>query len=278
MAGRIDFQAVAGKLGLGDDHVVREVFQANLLSELFAQDVHREIVLKGGLSMRTAFGSRRLTKDIDLQSSQATAPARTASLVRQAIRRTLDLGLIDDAVVTAPKMTDTVQRWKVNGRVGETRVNLTVELSRRGLPPTEHVAETRYDPDPDYGVKPVLVRTYSASAMAASKVAALLGQNRVAPRDLFDLDLLVTSEIEPPVGLLARMGEGALEKALTDLWDKVDLMDYAMARDALLDYLPAEEADRLDEGEWETMRLRTAAAVEGWLKEALELARTPAPR
>lgn len=274
-AAPVDIEALSRRLGLGEDHVVREVFQARLLSEIFNQTVHREVVLKGGLAMRTAFGSPRLTKDIDLQSDPRVAPARTASLIRQAIRATVRTGLVSDVVVTEPKQTDTVQRWKINGRVGETHVNLTVELSRRGLPPTEHMSTVRYEPDAGYGVRPVMVESFSASAMAAGKVAALLGANRVAPRDLYDLDLLIGHEIEPPVELLSRMGVEELQEKLQLLWDKIELMDYETARDALVDYLPAEAGDRIDRETWETMRIRTGQAIEGWLEGALELAKAP---
>jgi predicted nucleotidyltransferase component of viral defense system len=271
-------QGLAARLGLGENHVVRDILQARLLGAIFSQKVGRDVLLKGGLAMHAAFHSKRLTKDVDLQVNPQMPVARTRTIIRRAIEEALESGLLSKPVITEPKQTDTVQRWKINGMVGETLVNMTVEVSRRGLPPAEYAHSVIYEPDPDYGVAPVLIESYSPTAIAAGKVQALASHNRVAPRDIFDLDMLIKMEIRPPVKLLADMGPDALRQILDDLWDKIEAMPYAMARDALIEYLPREVAETFDEQVWDEMRLRTHRAVEVWLKEALEQADALAPR
>jgi hypothetical protein len=59
-------------------------------------------------------------------------------------------------------------------------VQLTIEISHRGLPPPEYISKILYEPT-EYGVAPVLVETYDPRAMAASKVAALVDIRRTAP-------------------------------------------------------------------------------------------------
>ena len=261
----IEVRETARRLNLGVDHVARDMIQARFVSSVFAQAAG-DLVLKGGLAMRAIFGSSRFTKDVDLQTAPRVPMARVSSVVRMAIKEAMGTGFLSDVRVTEPKQTDTVQRWKIGARVGETEISMTVEVSRRGLPPPEHVimgtARTV-----DGRSRPVY--SFSASAIAAGKVAALVSPNRVAPRDVYDLDLLIRTEVKPPIDLLMRMGRKDLVLALDDLWPKLELMTFELASESLLQYLPKGEAERLDEPSWEERRIRTGQAVEGWLREAL---------
>jgi predicted nucleotidyltransferase component of viral defense system len=207
--------------------IVRELLQTRILSAIFADTMRHELVLKGGMAMRAACGSSRMTKDIDLGQSPEIPVDRLRSVMRGAIKKALATQLLRDVVVSEPKQTETVGRWKINGNTeGGSRVQLTVEVSRRGLPPENHIRTVNYIPPSEYGVAPTLVDVYDMQAMAASKVQALLGANRLAARDLFDLNLLIEMRVEPPIELLAGMGPEHLEAALDELWSKIDLFTY----------------------------------------------------
>ena len=263
-----DVDALSRETGRSEDDLVREVLQGRILAEIFARRVRDEVILKGGLGMRAGFRSRRQTKDIDLHSGPEVPPARSQSLVRQAIRSALADGLLDRSEWSEPKMTGTVQRWKVRGFRGETEVHLTVELSRRA---TVSAAERRLVPYEGLGAGGVLVETLTDGAMAAAKVLAMTDLRREAPRDLYDLDLMIRAEVRPSPELLARAGLERLVQAREILSDRIEKLDFRAARDELLDYLPRDEAERFDAETWAAMQARTYLAVNEWLEEAIAL-------
>jgi predicted nucleotidyltransferase component of viral defense system len=272
---RIEKAALESRLGL--DVVARDMLQARLLSALFTGNVRREVVLKGGLAMRAAYGSVRHTSDVDLQTGSEIPVSRIRALVREALQGALESGIVENPVVSEPKQTDTVQRWKVNGTLtgGGSQISMTVEVSRRGMPDDSDVARFAMQ-GPDGGTA-VFVDAVTPQAMAAGKVDALLAPNRVAVRDLYDLHLLVAMQVTPKPEALMRRGRDAVAGGLTDLWAKIELMTWEMARDELLPTLPDAVASALDEDAWDDMRLRTGEAVAGWLETAVAACPNPAP-
>jgi predicted nucleotidyltransferase component of viral defense system len=263
----VEIREQARRLNLGVEHVVRDVIQARLVGAIFAASAG-ELVLKGGLAMRTSHRSQRLTKDLDLQCNPELPQARVAGIIRKALAQALDTGFLKQVSITAPKQTDTVQRFKIAGIVGSSHINMTVEVSRRGLPPPEELVTTQVV---DLAGQARSVYSYSASAIAASKVVALAAPNRLAARDLYDLDLLITMEVNPPIALLARMGKKGIEEAISNLWDKLELLTWDHAVETLREFLPRQEAARLTESSWEERRLRTGETVERWLREAMQM-------
>ena len=55
--------------------VDREMAQARLLMGIFSRSVHRQVVLKGGLAIRSLYNSPRYTKDIDLGQDPSSSLA-----------------------------------------------------------------------------------------------------------------------------------------------------------------------------------------------------------
>lgn len=264
---------LAKKLGLSDDQIAREILQAKLLSAMFRGHA-RQVILKGGLAMRQIYQSPRLTKDVDLSAAPGISTAAVAKTIMTAIDSTLQSGFLEDFKVTAPKQTDVTQRWKVNGRIsgGESVVQLTIEVSHRGAPPEEHIATMTVVPMFDHQVSPAIVQVFTPIALAASKVAALVDPKRNAPRDVYDLDVLVSMRVEPPVKLLAGMGSESLGQSLNRLWEKLETLDWKLARSELRNFLPLPMMEMLDEEEWDAMRLRVGTEVERWLDDAKRFA------
>lgn len=253
--------------------IVRDLMLSRILSALFASTAKRELALKGGFAMRAAMGSVRYTKDLDLQTGPETPKKRVETLLNKAIAQALELGILTDVVVSNPKNTDTVQRYKVGGTIvgGGSEVHMTVEISRRGLPAQEDIATIAYAPDPEFGTRAVFIESYSPGAIAAGKVDALLNPNRVEPRDLYDLyKLSIEMRIDPPTHLLKAMGRDFLANGLVELWPKLETMTWELARDELLPNLPRREAAAMDEIEWDNMRMRTEEAIRAWMQLALD--------
>jgi hypothetical protein len=132
--------------------------------------------------MRLAHGSERYTKDIDLDADPAFPKQRIQGIVRRSIAGAISSGLIDNAVVTDPKQTETTLRWKISGFYpGSTEpLHLTVEVSRRTPLVPLGVVEV---PAPGFNSR-TPIRAMSSQALAVSKVFALTAPNRTEVRDL----------------------------------------------------------------------------------------------
>lgn len=253
------------KLEQMEVNAAREFLQAKLLSALFSRSLRNEIILKGGMALRVASVSERYTKDIDLASPESVSPARIRQQIRQAIAAVRSSGMLAEITVSEPKQTDTILRWKIGGFIGGTQVNLTVEVSRRPGLPMDHVHTVNWVPPSEYSLSPVLIDSIDLEALAFAKLSCLGDPRREAPRDIYDLNLLVMMDITPPMDLLRRVGRETLEQWRSNVWAKLEKMTFEEASSKLLPHLPEATRSRIDEAEWERMRLRVGDRIEAWL-------------
>lgn len=270
---------LARQVGLPADAVVREVLQTRLISTLFRSSISRQLALKGGMAMRANFGSHRLTKDVDLQAGPSLPQAALRQAVTAAVEDLRSTGLLEAIEFSMPKQTETVQRFKIGGRVagGQSEVHVTVEVSRRGLPSPDLLRSMPLRTMDRIDGGGTMIEVYAPTTMAASKVQALLSPNRTAARDLWDLNVLIMLRVESPAPLLAGLGAEALDRALAELWPKLELLDFELAKEQLVPYLGAKAREALTSEAWDEMRLRVQEHVEKWLLEARELAAGASP-
>ena len=270
---------LARQIGLPADAVVREVLQTRLISTLFRSSVSRQLALKGGMAMRANFGSQRLTKDVDLQAGQSLPQAALRQAMTAAVEDLRSTGLLEAIEFSMPKQTETVQRFKIGGRVagGQSEVHLTVEVSRRGLPDPALLSRMPLRTMDRMDGGGTMVEVYAPTTMAASKVQALLSPNRTAARDVWDLNVLILMRVESPAKLLSGLGADALDRALVELWPKLELLDFELAREQLIPYLPSKVRETLTPEAWDEMRLRVQEHVEKWLLEARTMAAGASP-
>jgi len=263
---------VDANLGVPDrmevDKTVREMVQAKLLGRIFANSLNGELALKGGMALRVSTDTARHTKDIDLMSPPGAD--QVEGRIKTAIAELKASGLVSGMIATQPKRTDTTWRWKIGGRVGATVINLTVEVSRRAPLPNGHVPAVPWAPPPQYGVPAMLIDCLDLPMLAASKVSCLANPQREAPRDIFDLHLLVTMHVRPPIEALRAFGREHLEHTLASLWDKLEKMDYATAKTELFPFLEPAMRTKINAGMWDEIRLTAGTAVESWILEALD--------
>lgn len=252
-----------------DERLVRDALQCKILSEIFSADLQKHLILKGGFAMRALFGSERMTKDIDFEADHSLSLWHLKQAIRHSLERALKLGIITDPKVTEPKQTETTLRWKVNGFTHDgTPIHVTVEVSRRNNIDPLHLDTRTFNVPDEYGIPAFKVESYDDQAMAGSKVYALVSENRVAPRDLFDLDILIRSGVEPPVDFLLRKGVDRVESALNDLWTKIEMMDWELFSSEVIPFLPEEVSLSITPDDFEEMRIRVGERVEKWLIEA----------
>ena len=242
---------------LSDERITRETLQWHLLESIFARAVRGEVLLKGGFALRALLGSERDTQDIDLQQDPQRVPlGRLQKLMRGAIRQALGSGLLLDPVITEPKQTSTVARWKINGRtrIGS-RIHLTIEVSRRGLPDERHWADVTHGAGTQ-------ITSYDRHALAATKVHALLSETRVAPRDLYDLDVLIRMKAVPPPSMIAGLCN---EEGRERLYQKLDLITWDLFRAQVLPHLPEQQAAAFTQDDFDALQVRVGLAVDHWL-------------
>ena len=240
----------------------RELVQARLLSSIFSRTVKDQVILKGGMAMRSLFGSVRYTKDIELGQDQRQSLRALQQVMRLAIAEATN-GFLNNVEVSEPKQTETTARWKINGQtVHGTKIALTIEVSMRGVP-TRYITSKLYVPPPEALCTTVMIDVYSAEAIAASKVFCLSNPNRNAPRDLYDLDLLIQMDVVPAQELLQYSNK---VQTLQLMWDKLEIMTWEQFQLEVLPYLTESVRSRIDEAEFDEMRARVGATVENWLE------------
>jgi hypothetical protein len=173
------------------EHV--EVFHLAFTRLLVAgADKRPHIAVKGGCNLRFFFGSPRFSEDIDFD---------VAVISKDTLKKNVDKLLGSDQLATqlrihglkisgasAPKQTDTTQRWKV-ALTTSTGVALhsKIEFSRRATS-SEAVVEP-IDPTlcARYGVQRYLAAHYGVDEAIRQKIGALAGRVETQARDVFDL-------------------------------------------------------------------------------------------
>ncbi len=249
--------------------IIRETLQMKILSEIFWHTRRRDMILKGGMAMRTAANSLRYTKDIDLDANPLKEPEYTKETIRAAIRKAVlaYTNYIQNARVTEPKQTDTTLRWKINGTIADTGepFSLTVEVSRRGLLNEDHVITTTFVPPPKYNLPPVTLETYDAQALIVAKMNALLSDNRDAPRDLYDLYILFVMNVEPDAALMTgfiKRHDMSAEELVERIWNKLDMMTWERFCEEVIPYLEKAEASRITEEYFHEIVMKTGEKIE----------------
>jgi predicted nucleotidyltransferase component of viral defense system len=239
---------------------IRDALQQRLLTHLFRGAESSSLVLKGGGAMRVITESARYTQDLDFDHDPRRTLGSLQRIVRAAIERALQGSGLVSTSISEPKQTDTVARWKIAARtdVGED-VHLTVEVSRRRAPDISHVVKVPVQVA-DRTLPRVYVSVYDEQALADNKLAALLDERRTAPRDIYDLELLLARGVCPTVSTVEAVG--GYEPLMTRMSEKLDLMSWNLFRDQVLPALPREIQVNIDEEEYMAMKIRLLDALE----------------
>jgi hypothetical protein len=180
--------------------------------------------------------------------------------MRTAIERALQGSGLVGTSISESTQTDTVARWKISGRTstGE-NLHLTVEVSRRRAPDRNHVLKIPVQ-IADRTLPRVYVSVYDEQSLTDNKLAALVDERRTAPRDIYDLELLLARGICPSGAAVEHLGgQAALMKRVAD---KLDLMSWALFRDEVLPALSGVIHANIDEDEYLAMKLRLLETLE----------------
>jgi predicted nucleotidyltransferase component of viral defense system len=241
-----------------------ELFHLVFLRGLVAKGEDKALfALKGGCNLRFYFGSVRYSEDIDLDArviGRETLRNKVDRLLRAPIvTAPLRTKGIDVAEASAPKQTDTTQRWKVGLRIaGRDPVRTKIEFSRRGA-----IAGARFEAaDPDllrrHGLTPFLAPHYGIRAAIAQKIHALAKRAEPQARDVFDLNLLFARPEAAAVTLDEQQktwAPSAIESAMAISFDEHTARVVA--------YLDPDQAEPFaDRAAWEAIQEAVVSRIE----------------
>src|SRR6185436_2041281 len=168
-----------------------EIFHLHFLRSFGARVDKALFALKGGCNLRFYHRSIRYSEDMDLDI-RTMAPATLRSNVEAVLAATtfghaLRAQQLEVAEFSAPKQTQTTQRWKIQLRLLATQglIPTKIEFSRRALDEGHGLAAAEPELIRRYRLYPVLVQHYLAHAAFAQKIAALALRTETQARDIF---------------------------------------------------------------------------------------------
>ena len=227
-------------------------------------DDKTRIALKGGANLRFFFESIRYSEDIDFDVASIAKETLRNKVERvlsgPALRAPLRSAGIEVAEISAPKQTNTTQRWKVGLMVRGSSVPLRtkIEFSHRRAIDGEVFGATPLSVTRAYGMTAVLATHYGLRAAVAQKVHALAERSEPQSRDVFDLAHLFARATAKQVALTSEEKawlHPAIEHALAMSYD-----DYASKVVAYLD--PEHSAPFEPRDAWDVMQESVASSLE----------------
>jgi predicted nucleotidyltransferase component of viral defense system len=263
----------AKSLGFSDEAEARDRCQLQFLAQLMRQSADR-FILKGGMAMRAPYGSARLTKDIDFDIEDSVSSQSMKTQMPKTLEQSARTAGLLNIKVTQTRAGDRSSKWRLDAQLkGDRAMSFDVEVSRRGVPGDEYVTTKTVQAPYEYRISPFVVRVYTAVALAAAKVNALLSDSRNVPRDVYDLHDFVRQGVDPSSLWIAHVPREVLQRKRDAVWAKVDGIKFDQAYDELLPYIPPGLRETLDEPRWDSMRADVAAQVDKWLEAAITQAR-----
>jgi hypothetical protein len=210
-------------------HLAIERFHLEFLRAFSSQVDPALYAVKGGCNLRLCLGSVRCSEDLDIdvhKIARATLAGNVTKILESRLPKALlPTGLSIDQF-SAPKQTDTVQRWKATLLVGASPVSTKVEFSRRGLDPGVLKELIHSQVATIHQVAPFPLPQYGLGAAVRQKAAALAGRPLTQARDIFDLHFLFPLGGRPflkelPTEILAKAAENTLTISYQDYQGQV---------------------------------------------------------
>jgi predicted nucleotidyltransferase component of viral defense system len=240
-------------------HLAIERFHLEFLRALSSQVDSALYAVKGGCNLRLCLGSVRCSEDLDIDVHKI-AKGTLASNVTKILKDRLPKALLPAGLAisqfSAPKQTDTVQRWKATLLVGASPVSTKVEFSRRGLDAGVVRELIASQVAVVHQVSPFALPHYGVSSAVRQKAAALAGRPLTQARDIFDLHFLFSRGGVP---FLKDVSSSVLAKAAENT-ASISRRDYL---GQVVAYLPQEQkADYEPKSIWTQMQETVFGALD----------------
>ena len=250
------------RIDMKDMRQVVELFHLVFLDILGRKIDRRFYALKGGCNLRFYLKSFRYSEDMDIdiqgmprEKLEDVVSGILASTPFSQILKARGISLV---TWSAPKQTETTQRWKLSIVSDGISIpmNTKIEFSRRGI--REDVAFEALDPLllGEYSLPPIMTNHYTRHSAYVQKIEALVSRKITQARDIFDLNLLIGSGVDTSIcdsKLKLRLDE-AISNAMSVKFDTF--------KSQVISYLPLEYQPAYDsESSWDDMVLRIAEAL-----------------
>jgi len=241
-----------------------EIFHLHFLRSFGARVDKALFALKGGCNLRFYHRSIRYSEDMDLDI-RTVAPATLRSNVEtvleaKSFRQALRAQQLELAEFSAPKQTQTTQRWKIQLRLQslETTIPTKIEFSCRRL--DEGVALAAVQPQliRAYRMYPVIVQHYGATAAFTQKISALAQRTQTQARDIFDLKLLVDAG-----GAATPLRKTQLEQLPRAIDNAMSIGFEEFVGQVVAFLEPEHQADFHDRTSWETLQEQVVDTLRG---------------
>ena len=242
-----------------------ELFHLQFVRLLCAGPDKDRFAIKGGCNLRFFFESVRYSEDIDLDVMRIpvhTLKEKVAKLLGgPALALPLKSRGIAVAEVSAPKQTETTQRWKValslEGRA--LPLHTKIEFSRRETAEQPRIESVAPAVLAEYGLMPVLAPHYPLEAAMRRKIGALVGRSAVQARDVFDLRVLIARAGGSSEPLDAPKLAKAIERAME--------VSYADYKGQVISYLKPEHIEEYGSKEaWDAIQSQVVDYLEKGLR------------
>ncbi len=223
-----------------------------------------QFAIKGGCNLRFFFGSIRYSEDLDLDVASsvpvyALKERVSKTLGSAPLTSTLQSGGIRVAKVTAPKQTETTQRWKLMLEADghSSPLHTKIEFSRRDLGDTALVESITPGLAREHGLLVFVAPHYPVHTAIEQKVRALVGRTTTQARDVFDLAVLFSVRGGGVNALRAvrELASAAIERAMS-----ISYRDYTAQ---VVGYLVRDQAAAYGTSEaWSTIQLEVVRMLE----------------
>lgn len=245
------------------DRQLVELFHLHFVRLLCSGPQKGSFAIKGGCNLRFFFESVRYSEDIDLDVAvlpvHALKEKVTGILSGPALSLSLRSRGLSITSVSAPKQTDTTQRWKVGllAQGHSTALHTKIEFSRRATTEEATVEAVATAILAEHQLMPLLAPHYPLAAALRQKVGALVGRSIVQARDVFDLAVLFaraggTAEVLGPI-------RSDIPRAVERVMD----VSYANFKSQVVSYLRPDHVDMYGSpAAWDALQMQVIENLE----------------
>ncbi len=173
-----------------------------LFLEHFGRNIDKGLyALKGGCNLRFFLLSPRYSEDMDLDIHTIEKTTLQKKMERILKSTPFNIALRAKGIFvtgySAPKQTDTTQRWKIHLEFAKGAASHTkIEFSRRTHPGNTIFESINRELALTYQISPVMANHYSKEEAFRQKVSALIGRPATQARDVFDLYHLIQCKVD----------------------------------------------------------------------------------
>ena len=251
-----------------------EAFHIIFLKHLLVGADKSHIVLKGGCNLRFFHHSNRYSEDIDFDTTTIAKDT-----LRKRIEKSLTASGLKAALAThnlsvlsssAPKQTDTVQRWKIAIGFKGASIPTKIEFSRRGID-HKHVEFGSIAPPilGKYALTPTLLSHYDSLSAIRQKIEALVGRPETQARDIYDLAHLM--ERRPSVSEKSSLTLSSLKLSDKQLLEAIECalsVSFDQFRGQVVEYLEDDSRGFYNRQKiWNDLQERVITFLEGLIDE-----------